>query len=116
MTIKKFYKGFSTRHYHENGGDLGIYNVECVTEDLLNHIFTIRGERVHMPAWGTRIPEMVFEINDTNAQAVIDADLRTVFNQDPRVELLGLDVLPAEDINALVAIAKLRYLEFNVTK
>jgi phage baseplate assembly protein W len=114
--LKKFFKGFSSRHYHDNGGDLGIYNMECVEEDLLNHIFTIKGERVRMPDWGTRIPTMVFEINDADAQNVIRKDLTDVFNYDPRVELLGLDVFAAEDINAIVAVAKLNYKEFNVTK
>jgi phage baseplate assembly protein W len=114
--ITKFYKGFSSRHYHDNGGEFGVYNIDCVEEDLMNEIFTVKGERIHMPEFGTRIPIMTFELNDADAQNIVREDLTTVFKNDPRVALLGLDVLPAEDINALVAIAKLQYLQFNVTK
>lgn len=114
--IRKFYKGFSSRAYHDQGGDFSVFNVECVTEDLLNHIFTIPGERVHMPEFGTRIPTMVFEPNDEDSKNVIDEDLRMVFDYDPRVELLGLDLLPDEDSNTFVAVAKLKYLEFDVVR
>ena len=114
--MKKRYKGFSSRSYHEKGGDFTVYNIECVTEDLLNHIFTIKGERWHMPDFGTRIPTMVFELNDTDAQDVIREDLTAVFKFDPRVQLLELSVLPDEDRGVIVAVAKLRYLEFNVTR
>lgn len=112
----KFYKGFSTRSYHDQGGSFEVFNVRCIEEDLMNEIFTTRGERVMMPSFGTRIPLLVFELNDPESQNVMREDLTTVFNNDPRVKLLALDVLPAIDKNALVAIAKLNYIEFNVTK
>ncbi len=116
MEFKKYYKGFSSRVYHDRGGDFSVYNVECVEEDLLNHIFTIKGERVMMPDWGTRIPTLIFEPNDQASVDVIEEDLTYVFEYDPRVELLGLSVLPSPDSNTVVAIAKLKYLEFDVVK
>lgn len=115
-TLKKFYKGFSSRNYHDLGTGFEIYNVDCVTEDLLNHIFTIKGERVMMPDFGTRIPLMVFEPNDEYSQDVIREDLMTVFKYDPRVELITLVLNPKEDENYIEAIATLKYLEFDVTK
>lgn len=114
--LRKYYKGFSTRNYHDMGQDFEIYNVECVTEDLLNHIFTIKGERVMMPEFGTRIPLMVFEPNDEYSQDVIREDLTTVFKYDPRVQLLNLVLNPSEDTNTIEAIATVKYLEFDVTK
>ena len=114
--IRKFYKGFSTRNYHDTGEGFETYNIACVEEDLLNHIFTIKGERVHMPEFGTRIPLMVFEINDEESQSIIEDDLRYVFTYDPRVKLVNLTVVPDEDTNLIVAIATLNYIEFSVTK
>lgn len=113
---RKFYKGFSTTNYHDKGGNFEIYNIECVEEDLLNHIFTVKGERVMMPEFGTRIPMMTFEPNDAESQGIIEEDLTTVFNYDPRVELLSLKITPFEDKNIILAVATLRYKEFNVTK
>lgn len=113
---RKYYKGFSTRKYHDVGGEFEIHNISCVEEDLLNHIFTIKGERVMMPEFGTRIPLMVFEPNDTESQQIIEEDLRTVFEYDPRVELKNLTILPDGDNNTIIALATLRYIEFNVTQ
>ena len=116
MAIHKFYKGFSTRNYEETGQLFAIYNVECVEEDLLNEIFTIRGERLMMPKFGTRIPILTFEICDKETVAIIREDLQQVFDNDPRVKTIALDVVPIPDKNALVAVAKIHYIEFNVTK
>lgn len=114
--LKKFYKGFSTRNYEDRGGPLDIYNIACIEEDLMNAIFTIKGERLMMPLRGTRIPLMTFEPGDQETIDIIVEDLTAVFNEEPRVKVLNLDVIPAADRNALIAVAKLQYLEFNVTK
>lgn len=114
--LKKFYIGFNTRNYEESGGSFDVYNIACVEQDLLNAIFTVRGERLMMPNYGTRIPLMTFEPGDQQTIDIITQDLMTVFQQEPRVEVLNLDVIPAIEKNALVAVAKLNYLEFNVTK
>lgn len=114
--LRKFYKGFSTRNYHDTGSGFENYNIECVTEDLLNHIFTIKGERVMMPEFGTRIPLMVFEPNDEESQQIIEEDLLYVFKYDPRIRLEKLTLVPNEDNYTIMAIATLTYLEFNVTK
>ena len=115
VKLKKFYKGFSTRGYEENGGSFSVYNVQCVEEDLMNAIFTEVGQR-KMIDFGTRIPLMTFEPGDQASIDVITQDLMKVFNNDPRVQVLNLDVIPATEKNALIAVAKLNYLEFLVTK
>lgn len=114
--LKKFYNGFSTRNYEDKGGSFDVYNIACIEADLLNAIFTERGQRVMMPNYGTRIPLMTFEPGDQNTIDIITMDLTEVFNNEPRVKLVSLDVVPATEQNALVAVAKLNYLEFLVVK
>ncbi len=114
--MANLYKGFSTKSYNENGVSFGVYNIDCIKQDLMNHIFTIPGERLHMPSWGTRIPTLVFEPNDEEVLDIITDDLTMVFNADPRVELLSLDVFSLPDNNAIVALAHLLYKEFNVSE
>jgi phage baseplate assembly protein W len=114
--LRKYYRGFSTRNYHDTGNEFEIYNINCVVEDLLNHIFTIKGERVMMPEFGTRIPLMVFEPNDEESQQIIEEDLLAVFKYDPRIRLEKMTLIPDEDRHTIVAVATLTYLEFNVTK
>jgi len=107
------YKGFST-HDLENRKNFSLSNVELVKKDLLNHIYTIRGERVMMPAFGTRIPTLAFEPNDEQTRRIIESDLTEVFEYDPRVRLMDLQVRSLPDNNAIIALADLLYLEFNV--
>lgn len=106
----------STRHYLSGAGLFDLNDVQLIEEDLLNELFTVQGERLHMPEFGTRIPLLIFEPNDAETQAIIEEDIRAVVDRDPRVKLEALSVLPAEDKNALIAIAKLNYLEFNIVR
>jgi len=112
---KIFYKGFSSRNASKPGGSYTLTNKDLVNEDLLNHIFTEYFERPHMPSFGTRIPSLVFEPNDAQVRGIIEEDLRKVFNYDPRVKLMNLDVMSLPDNNAIVAVATLLYIELKVT-
>lgn len=110
---KVFYKGFSSIAFEEKGA-FATANIETVKRDLLNHIFTEKGERLMMPSFGTRIPMLAFEPNDERTRNVVETDLREVFDYDPRVELLSLKVSSLPDNNAIVAFADLLYVEFDV--
>ena len=54
------YKGFSTKQY-QHDKNFVMTDMELVKEDLVNHIFTRKGERVRMAQFGTAIPDLVFE-------------------------------------------------------
>jgi len=110
---KKIYRGFSTANW-KSRGTFGLSNIELVKQDLLNHIYTIKGERVMMPNFGTRIPTLTFEPNDEITKSIIREDLNEVFNYDPRVSLVSLNILTLPDNNAIIALADLLYIEFNV--
>ncbi len=115
QAIKKFYHGFTTRNYENNGGSFDIYDVACIEEDLMNEIFTERGTRLYMPTYGTRIPILVFEPNDAETMDVIRQDITTVCANDPRVILQALSVTQVPDSYALIAVAKITYVDFSVT-
>lgn len=117
MTQRSIYRGFSTL-FHKENPDKGFMtsNMETVKRDLLNHIWTIRGERVMLPNFGTSIPMLPFEPLDENTIKVVENDLREVFTYDPRVELIELVVTALPDNNAIYAVADLRYVELNVTE
>jgi hypothetical protein len=113
MTVG-LYRGYSSYEYQTNKA-FSIADAELVKLDLLNHIFTRRGERVMMPTFGTRIPDLVFEPLDSITLDVLEEDLRAVFAFDPRVELLNLTISPSYDTNSVVASALLLYVELNLT-
>lgn len=110
---KQLYRGYSSYEYEKNK-KFQISDVELVKLDLLNHIFTTRGSRVMMPTFGTRIPELAFEPLDDVTIDIVRNDLTSVFNFDPRVDLLDLVITPDYDGNSLVAAARLLYVELNM--
>ncbi len=112
MATRSIYRGFSTQKSLETRGrTFSTSDVETVKADLMNHIFTIKGERVMQPKFGTRIPLMAFEPLDPTSLKIIEDDLREVFTYDPRVKLLALAVLALPDNNAIVAVIDIQYLE-----
>lgn len=111
---KGLYRGYSSHEYVANK-TFSIIDVELVKLDLLNHIFTRRGDRVMMPTFGTRIPDLAFEPLDEFTLEIIEEDLRAVFDFDPRVQLIELNIIPDYDNNAVTAAAKLLYVELNLT-
>lgn len=111
------YRGFSTETNQAlRGRTFSTRDVETVKRDLLNHIFTIPGERVMLPDFGTRIPLMAFEPLDEVSIQIIEDDLRKVFEYDPRVRLIEIAVLPLPDNNAIVAMVDVFYVELEVNE
>lgn len=115
-TSYKYYKGFSTRDYAKKGRGFDRYNVELIEDDLMNEIFTVLGDRVKMPKFGTRIPLMVMELNDQDSLDVLKEDVTKVIEHDPRVALEAIDVITDVDRHGVVIVAKVHYKEFAVTK
>lgn len=111
---KGLYRGYSTYEYQRNKSFI-LTDIEIVKMDLLNHIYTHKGERVMMPNFGTRIPDLAFEPLDQITLDILEEDLRAVIAFDPRVQLLELRILPYYDTNTVIASARLLYIELNTT-
>jgi phage baseplate assembly protein W len=111
---KNIYRGYNSWEF-EKTKSFKLNDIDLVKSDLLNHIFTRKGERVMMPNWGTQIPEMVFEpLNEDTVDVVYD-ELEYVFNYDPRVEIQKLKVTPNYTTNSIQANAQLWYIELNIS-
>ncbi len=82
--------------------------------DLLNHLYTSKGSRVMMPAFGTRIPDLPFEPLDPVTISVFEEDIRSVINFDPRVELINMEITPSPDTNSMTATVTLLFVELNL--
>lgn len=108
------YIGYSSRQF-EKTGSFALTDEELVKEDLLNHIFTRRGEVPMREGYGTIIPDSVFEPLDEELVDDIVEDVEQVINDDPRVRLLGLQTEPDYDNNRLNISISLRYIELNMS-
>ena len=107
------YKGFSFFQYQYNKSII-LTDVKLVNRDLYNHIFTRLGDRVKMPLFGTRIPDMLFEQLDEDLLFDLERELTGVFKYDPRVELVSLKLYPMYDQSTVYAVADLNYIELNL--
>lgn len=103
------YIGFSTIRFQRDK-NFKLESVDLINQDLLNHIFTRKGERVMMNDFGTRIPDLIMEPLDEISITIVKEDLTDVFTYDPRVTLKDLTVLPLYDQNAIIAFADLEYI------
>lgn len=113
MVSKVYYSGFSSKAFLANRS-FKITNIDAVKQDLLNHIWTIKGERINMPTFGTRIPTLAFEPNDEQTRQILEDDLREVINADPRVSLIDFKILQLPAANAIIAAVDLYFIELDV--
>jgi len=113
MAQEGLYKGYSSFEFQRRKA-YKIRDLENVKLDLLNHIFTKKGERVMMPNFGTSIPEMAFEPLDTETVSTVEEEVVGVINYDPRVELIKIDVRPEYERNSLYVNAQVLYIELGI--
>ena len=86
----QLFKGFST--VGRDFEDVALYDYELVRADLLNHFNISKGEKLENPEVGTIIWDSIFEPNTQATSDAIIADVRSIIEQDPRVELESVDV------------------------
>lgn len=114
MATKNLYRGTSFRNFSKNKS-IKLFDIELVKKDILNNIFTRRGERVKMFTYGTRIPDLVFEPLDDIVLDIINEDLNSVIAGEPRVDLVDLRIVPLYDRNVVIASMVLYYVELDFT-
>lgn len=107
------YRGFSTYQF-EATKSFKLRDVELVKMDLLNHIFTRRGERVMMPNFGTMIPEAIFEPLTSDLVTMVTEEIVKVVEYDPRVNLINIQSTPDFDNSSLTVAVELFYIELNL--
>lgn len=113
--MPRLYRGFSSDKFNDNK-TLGLYDIELVKKDLLNHIFTRKGERVMMPRFGSIIPDLVFEPLTPILVEDVTEELTTIFNYDPRVNLVDIQTKPDYVFSSLRVECKLFYVELNMVE
>lgn len=111
------YRGFSTASYMiDRSKGFMLTNQQLVKQDLLNYIYTIPGERVYLPDFGTRIPLLAFEPLDEKTLDIVRTDLKKAVNYDPRLKLIDMTVQAAPDNNMIIAYLDVLYVELDVTE
>lgn len=105
------YRGYSTIYTDKIRT---IYDIELVKQDILNHFRTRKNERVGNCAYGSIIPDLLFELNgnDSAIGRQILEEARRIIEEDVRVQII--DLILNEFEYGFVLEAKLFYVGFQV--
>src|SRR6056300_1831725 len=105
------YKGFNSRN-KANGFKL--YDIDLVKQDLINHFYIRKGEKLENPSFGTIIWDMIFEQFTEEVKGLIAQDVEDIINYDPRIAVNGITVDSTEQ--GIRIEADVTYLPFNVNE
>jgi len=105
------YKGFSSK---ESGRNYKLYDIDLVKQDLMNHFYIRKGEKLENPNFGTIIWDMLFENFTSEVRRLITEDVEQIINYDPRVRVNALTIDSTDQ--GIRIQADVVYLPFNVNE
>lgn len=102
------FKGFST--IGQEWGNFKLYDLDLAKRDLLNELYTRKGERIMSPQFGSVVWDLLFDpMTDENVEIIREDCLRIV-SKDPRLELKQLDVQENFDQQSITVAILLNYV------
>lgn len=110
-TTQFTYKGFSSKKTTKN---FKLYDIELVKQDLINHFYIRKGEKLENPAFGTVIWDMLFEQFTEEVKVTIRKNVEEIINYDPRISVqsVTVDATP----QGMRIQADIIYVPFNVNE
>ncbi len=104
------YRGFSTVGRNRK---FRLTDFELVKQDLINHFYIRKGEKLMNPDFGTIIWNVVHEPLTEDLKSVIVTDIKAVAGYDPRISIDNV-VITEYDQGIQVEL-QLRYVQTNQT-
>ena len=104
----RVFKGYST--VGKEYGNFKIYDIELAKRDLLNEIYTRKGERLMSPTYGYVVWEVLFDPLTDETVDIIREDTLRIISRDPRLQLNTLDVTEDIDLQTLTVKIILNYV------
>ena len=90
-----------------NGDLIGLKNENAIARALRNIVFTLPGEKFFNENFGSSVSASLFEnIDDITASAIKDEIIQSINNNEPRVELQNVKIVPNFDENQFDVIIK----------
>ena len=80
---------------------IALKNEDAIARSIKNIVFTLPGEKIFDPEFGSEITGALFENIDDIAGGIIEDHIRqSINNYEPRVELIDVKTFPNFDNNA----------------
>jgi len=105
------YKGFSSSESKKN---FKLYDIDLVKQDIMNHFYIRKGEKLENPDFGTIIWDMLFENFTDEVKQLISKDVETIINYDPRIAINGITVDSTDQ--GIRIQADIVYMPFNISE
>ncbi len=105
------YKGFDSKNTKNN---FKAYDIDLVKQDLVNHFYIRKGEKLMQPDFGTVIWDVLFEPFTEELKEIITKDVEAIINYDPRISINSV-VIDSTDQGIRIE-AEIVYIPFNVVE
>lgn len=79
------------------GDKFKIFDYQLVIQDFINALSIPVGSKVGQPSFGTTIYNFIFEPNSIENQRAIDAEIRRIASQDPRIQIGSITVFSQDN-------------------
>lgn len=112
IASEQMYRGFSTVSTSTN--NFTLYDFELIKQDLINHFYIRKGERLMNPDYGTIIWDLLFEPLTPEVKDLIVQNVNEIVNFDPRVQASNV-VVTGYDTGIQVQVV-LTYLPYNLSE
>ena len=105
------YKGFSSNETKRN---YKLYDIDLVKQDLMNHFYIRKGEKLENPEFGTIIWDMLFEQFTEDVKNMIAKDVEDIINYDPRIAVNEVQIDSTDQ--GIRIQADVTYIPFNINE
>ena len=105
------YKGFSSSETKKN---FKLYDIDLVKQDLMNHFYIRKGEKLENPEFGTIIWDMLFEQFTEDVKNMIAKDVEDIINYDPRIAVNEVQIDSTDQ--GIRIQADVTYIPFNINE
>ena len=105
------YKGFSSKETSKN---YNLFDIDLVKQDLINHFYIRKGEKLENPEFGTVIWDMLFEQFTEDVKNIIAKDVEDIINYDPRIVVNEVQIDSTDQ--GIRIQADITYIPFNINE
>lgn len=105
------YKGFSSNQPTKN---FKLQDIDLIKQDLINHFYIRKGEKLENPEFGTVLWDMLFEPFTEEVKTIIAKDVEDIVNYDPRISVLSVNVDSTD--KGIRIEAEIIYIQYNISE
>lgn len=85
------FKGFNT--IGKNKAPYTLTGSALVKRDILNELYTKKGERLMRPNYGSIVWDLLMDPSTPDLDNRVEEDIKKIINRDPRAEIIDINVI-----------------------